>query len=288
MALSVNGVECVLSACLCESWLFVRCRRFAVFLYMFVCISVSVLLRIGYNALIIIASMCVTDWAWSELNWVGWFFCEVGMGSLMQQLGSGMWMGVVWALIAYLFGSVSFAIVLSKVFRMQDPRSYGSNNPGATNMLRSGRKEVALLTLLGDVLKGFLPVYLAASVGELSVTALGCVALAAFLGHLYPIYFGFVGGKGVATFLGAVLGLSAMVGLWVILVWLAVALVFRFSSLASLVASVFALVLFAFEYGLGLVLLPLAAMVLLMFYRHRENIQKLLMGQERRLFAPKE
>ena len=170
----------------------------------------------------------------------------------------GAWLsGGFWVLLAYLAGSVSFAIVLSKLFGMADPRSYGSNNPGATNMLRSGRKEVALLTLLGDAFKGFLPVYLAARWGELSPVALGWVALAAFLGHLYPVFFRFQGGKGVATFLGAVLGLSAQIGLWVIVVWVAMAAVFRYSSLSSLTASVAALILFAAFWGIGWVLLPI-------------------------------
>ena len=201
----------------------------------------------------------------------------------------GAWLsGGFWVVLAYLAGSVSFAIVLSKLFGMADPRSYGSNNPGATNMLRSGRKEVALLTLLGDAFKGFLPVYLAARWGELSPVALGWVALAAFLGHLYPVFFRFQGGKGVATFLGAVLGLSAQIGLWVILVWVAMAAVFRYSSLSSLTASVAALILFAAFWGIGWVLLPIMLMVVLMFYRHHSNIQNLLAGKERRLFAPKQ
>lgn len=201
---------------------------------------------------------------------------------------SSLLMAGVWCALAYLVGSISFAIVLSKWFGMDDPRSYGSNNPGATNMLRSGRKEVALLTLLGDALKGFLPVYLAARWGEMGMVGLAWVALFAFLGHLYPIYFKFVGGKGVATFLGVVLGLSANIGLWVILVWIVLAVVFRYSSLASLGASVVALVLFDFDWGTGWALLPMTLMVSLMFYRHRENIAKLRAGQERKLFAPKQ
>ena len=194
---------------------------------------------------------------------------------------------VLWCALAYLVGSISFAIVLSKWFGMDDPRSYGSNNPGATNMLRSGRKEVALLTLLGDAIKGFLPVYVAARWGEMSTVGLAWVAFFAFLGHLYPIYFKFVGGKGVATFLGVVLGLSASIGLWVILVWMVLAVAFSYSSLSSLGASAAALILFALYWGMGWALLPMALMVGLMFYRHRENITKLLAGQERKLFAPK-
>lgn len=194
----------------------------------------------------------------------------------------------LWCALAYLVGSISFAIVLSKWFAMDDPRSYGSNNPGATNMLRSGRKDVALLTLLGDALKGFLPVYFAARWGEMSSVGVAWVAFFAFLGHLYPIYFKFVGGKGVATFLGVVLGLSAGIGLWVILAWIALAAVFRYSSLASMGASVLALVLFVLHWGVGWAMLPMALMVALMFYRHRENIAKLVAGQERQLFAPKQ
>ena len=206
-------------------------------------------------------------------------FCEVFMLGFSAEL--------LWCMLAYLVGSISFAIVLSRVFGMPDPRSYGSSNPGATNMLRSGRKEVALLTLLGDALKGFLPVYLAARWGELSPLALAWVAFAAFLGHLYPVFFRFQGGKGVATFLGAVLGLSAQIGLWVIVVWIAMAALFRYSSLASLTASVAALILFAAFWGVSWALLPMMLMVVLMFYRHQGNIQNLLAGKERRLFAPK-
>ncbi len=202
------------------------------------------------------------------------------MGAVVQ--------GVMWTVAAYLLGSISFAIVLSKLFGMNDPRSYGSNNPGATNMLRSGRKDVALLTLLGDALKGFLPVYFAVRWGELSIVGAAWVALAAFLGHVYPIYFRFVGGKGVATYLGVVLGLSAGIGAWVILAWIVVAAALRYSSLASMVSAVVALLLFAQYWGIGWALLPIALMVVLMFYRHRENIAKLLSGQERKLFAPKQ
>ena len=195
--------------------------------------------------------------------------------------------GLLWMALAYVLGSISFAIIVSKLLALQDPRSYGSQNPGATNMLRSGRKEAALFTLIGDALKGFIPVYLAARWGELSLTALVWVAFAAFMGHLYPIFFHFKGGKGVATFLGAMLGLSSSVGLWVIVAWLLTAVVFRYASVASLMASVVAFVLFALHWGIGWALLPLSFMVFLMFYRHRSNLQKLKLGQEGKLFAPK-
>ena len=195
--------------------------------------------------------------------------------------------GLLWMALAYVLGSISFAIIVSKLLALQDPRSYGSQNPGATNMLRSGRKEAALFTLIGDALKGFIPVYLAARWGELSLTALVWVAFAAFMGHLYPIFFHFKGGKGVATFLGAMLGLSSSVGLWVIVAWLLTAVVFRYASVASLMASVVAFVLFALHWGIGWALLPLSFMVFLMFYRHRSNLRKLKLGQEGKLCAPK-
>lgn len=194
---------------------------------------------------------------------------------------------ILWMLLAYLAGSISFAIVLAKLFGMDDPRTYGSNNPGATNMLRSGRKGVALLTLLGDAVKGFLPVYLASRYGELSLLSLSLVALAAFAGHLYPVFFKFVGGKGVATFLGVVLGLSAQIGWMTALVWLLVAVLTRYSSLSSMLCSVFALFGLMYLWGAGFWMVAFVAMVGLLFYRHRANITKLLAGQESKLFAKK-
>ena len=194
---------------------------------------------------------------------------------------------LVWMLSAYLAGSVSFAIVLAKIFGMADPRTYGSNNPGATNMLRSGKKGVALLTLLCDGFKGFMPVYAASHWGALDVFGLSLVALAAFVGHLYPVFFKFVGGKGVATFLGAVLGLSSTIGLLTLLVWLVVAIMTRYSSLSSLVCSLFALFGLIYLWDVGLWTAVFLVMVGLMFMRHRANIQKLLAGQESKLFAKK-
>ncbi|MGL4768230.1 MAG: glycerol-3-phosphate 1-O-acyltransferase PlsY [Formosimonas sp.] len=190
-----------------------------------------------------------------------------------------------WLVAAYLVGSISFAIVLSKVFQMQDPRSYGSNNPGATNMLRSGRKKVALLTLLGDGFKGFLPVWLAQQTTDFAAAPLAAIALAAFVGHLYPIFFQFQGGKGVATFLGAILALSPMVGAAILGVWLLVATTLRYSSLASLTASVAALILLALQWDVGMWLIYVTAMVGLLFFRHRANIRKLAAGTESKLFA---
>lgn len=192
-----------------------------------------------------------------------------------------------WIIAAYLLGSVSFAIVLSKVFGMDDPRSYGSNNPGATNMLRSGRKMVALLTLLGDALKGFLPVMLAKQFTDLPVAALSAVALAAFLGHLYPIFFGFKGGKGVATFLGAILGLFPAVGGITMLVWFVVALLTRYSSASSLTASVMTFIVLIYNWGAGTWMVWMTIMVGLLFWRHRGNIRQLADGTESKLFSKK-
>ena len=192
-----------------------------------------------------------------------------------------------WIIAAYLLGSVSFAIVLSKAFGMADPRSYGSNNPGATNMLRSGRKMVALLTLLGDALKGFAPVMLAKYFTDLPIAPLCAIALAAFLGHLYPVFFGFKGGKGVATFLGAILGLSPAVGGITLLVWLIVAVLTRYSSASSLTASVAAFIALSYDWGIGLWMVWVAIMVSLLFWRHRNNITQLANGSESKLFSKK-
>lgn len=188
-------------------------------------------------------------------------------------------------LAAYLIGSISFAIVLSKIFGMQDPRSYGSNNPGATNMLRSGRKKIALLTLLGDGFKGFLPVFLAHQLTDLPVAPLAAIALAAFIGHLYPIFFQFKGGKGVATFLGAILALSPPIGAATLVVWLIVAALMRYSSLASLLSSLAAFILLFVLWGWGNWMFFITAMVGLLFARHRANIEKLIAGTESKLFA---
>ena len=187
---------------------------------------------------------------------------------------------------SYLLGSVSFAVVVSRLFGLADPRSYGSGNPGATNVLRSGSRAAAALTLLGDAAKGALAVWLvralgpAFGVGEFGVAL---AALAAFAGHLYPVFFGFKGGKGVATFLGALLALDFGAGLVACAVWLAVALVLRYSSLSSLSAAAvapFALLWLTGAIGVSLVI---AAMSVLLIVRHRQNIANLLAGRERRI-----
>ena len=187
---------------------------------------------------------------------------------------------------SYLLGSLSFAVVISRLFGLADPRSYGSGNPGATNVLRSGSKAAAALTLLGDAAKGAVAVWVvralgpAFGVGEFGVAL---AALAAFAGHLYPVFFGFKGGKGVATFLGALLALDLGAGLVACAAWLAVALVLRYSSLSSLCAAAVApFALFGLT-GAVDVSLVIAAMSVLLIVRHRQNIANLLAGRERRI-----
>lgn len=194
-------------------------------------------------------------------------------------------------LAAYLLGSLSFAVIVSRAMGLSDPRSYGSKNPGATNVLRSGSKAAAVITLLLDALKGWLPVALVAWHGErfgLHEGTVALVGLAAFLGHLYPVFFRFQGGKGVATALGVLFGVDWVLGLAAALTWLIIAFFFRYSSLASLVAAVFAPVYYLFGNGLAWyadkrIALALGVMALLLFWRHRENIGRLAQGRESRL-----
>jgi len=187
---------------------------------------------------------------------------------------------------AYLLGSVSFAVVISRLFGLADPRSYGSGNPGATNVLRSGSKGAAALTLAGDAAKGAAAVWLVRALGaHFGVGELGVAlaALAAFVGHLYPLFFGFKGGKGVATFLGALLALNLGAGLLVCATWLAVAAVFRYSSLASLCSALAAPVALLWLTGVPVLSLVIVAMSVLLIARHRQNIVNLLAGRERRI-----
>jgi glycerol-3-phosphate acyltransferase PlsY len=196
---------------------------------------------------------------------------------------------------AYLFGSLAFAVIVSRAMGLSDPRTFGSKNPGATNVLRSGSKAAAIVTLLLDALKGFLPVFLIARYGKpygMGDATMALAGLAAFLGHLYPVFFRFQGGKGVATFIGVVFGIHWGLGLAVGLSWLIIAFFFRYSSLASLVASVFAPVYYLLLnrvawYAETSVALALAAMTALLWWRHRENIKRLLEGKESRLGAKK-
>jgi glycerol-3-phosphate acyltransferase PlsY len=186
---------------------------------------------------------------------------------------------VLTALAAYCLGSISFAIVVSRLMRLPDPRSYGSKNPGATNVLRTGRTTAAVLTLAGDAGKGWLAVWLAAQLGG-DVPAAG---LAVFIGHLYPLFHRFRGGKGVATAAGALFGFSAWLGLAALATWIVIALAFRYSSLASLAAAASA-PFYAWFLGLETsVVIVAAVLALALAWRHRENISRLAAGTESRL-----
>lgn len=198
---------------------------------------------------------------------------------------------ILFGIAAYLIGSLSFAVVVSKLFGLADPRTYGSKNPGATNVLRSGNKAAAALTLLGDGFKGWLAVWLAQKFGPqygVEEGGIALVAIAVFLGHLWPVYFKFVGGKGVATALGVLLGLNVWLGVATLVTWLVVAFAFRYSSLAALVASVFAPFYYALLFGTDDVrLAAVVAMSVLLIYRHSKNIGNLLAGKEGRLGSKK-
>ena len=186
------------------------------------------------------------------------------------------------AAVAYLIGSLSFAVIVSRLFGLADPRSYGSGNPGATNVLRSGNKAAAILTLLFDALKGYIPVAIAVSLGwdALTVTAIG---LGAFIGHLWPVFFKFEGGKGVATAAGVLLGFEPALGGLVLLVWIVMAAVFRYSSLAALVASIAAPIIQFVGWGFSALTIGVVVMSALLIWRHEANIRKLLAGQESKL-----
>lgn len=198
---------------------------------------------------------------------------------------------LVFTVAAYLIGSLSFAVIVSRAFGLPDPHSYGSGNPGATNVLRTGRKLAAALTLTGDTGKGVLAVLLARHFAvDYGVDAggLALVALAVFLGHVYPLYFGFKGGKGVATALGILCALNLWLGLATLASWLVIVLIFRMVSLASIVAAIFAPFYTAWLFGTASPLLPgVLAIAALLIYRHRENIQRLLAGRENRIGAKK-
>ncbi len=194
-------------------------------------------------------------------------------------------------LAGYLIGSLSFAVIVSRVMGLSDPRTFGSKNPGATNVLRSGSKSAAILTLVLDAAKGWLPVVLVKWYGPaygLGDGTMALVGLAAFLGHVFPVYFKFAGGKGVATALGVLLGFSGWLGLATVLIWLLMAVVFRYSSLASITAAVLAPVVYLLGDG-GLwimsksVALGVVVMSLVLLYRHAENINRLIKGTESRL-----
>jgi acyl phosphate:glycerol-3-phosphate acyltransferase len=193
---------------------------------------------------------------------------------------------VLAAIGAYLIGSLSFAVIVSRAMGLHDPRTYGSGNPGATNVLRSGNKTAALLTLLFDALKGFVPVVLVDQLGGrfgLGEGTAALVGLAAFLGHLWPVFFKFQGGKGVATAAGVLLGLNPWLGLATLATWVIVAVFFRYSSLASLVAAVFAPFYQLLIWGGGPTAIAITIISLLLIWRHGANIRKLMQGTESKI-----
>src|SRR5450830_898548 len=193
---------------------------------------------------------------------------------------------VLFAIAAYLIGSISFAVVVTKLMGLSDPRTYGSKNPGATNVLRSGNKKAAVLTLLGDGFKGWLAVWLAQKYGPQFGVEDGGIALvvvAVFLGHLWPVFFRFVGGKGVATALGILLALNVWLGLATLLTWLVIAYAFRYSSLAALVAAVFAPFYYGLLFGVDAILFAVFVMSALLLWRHSANIGNLIAGKESKI-----
>ena len=203
---------------------------------------------------------------------------------------------LLWLLIplAYLIGSISFAVVVSKCMRLPDPYTYGSGNPGATNVLRTGNKKAAVLTLIGDGSKGFIALVLARWIlGDDSLAAtlnswvLCGVVLAVFLGHLFPVFHGFRGGKGVATACGILFGINWILGLATLSTWLIVAFFTRYSSLAAMCAAIFAPVYCVFLFGVEPMGLTLTLICVLMLWRHRNNIVKLLDGSETRIGSKK-
>jgi glycerol-3-phosphate acyltransferase PlsY len=195
------------------------------------------------------------------------------------------------AVLGYLIGSLSFAVIVSHLMGLKDPRTFGSGNPGATNVLRSGNKLAAVVTLLLDAAKGWLPVMLVKWYGKpygLDEASMALVGLAAFVGHLYPVFFKFAGGKGVATAFGVLMGISPILGLASGATWLIIAYFFRYSSLAALVSAVFAPVYYIFGDGTAWylnkgTLLSVSIMSLLLVYRHAQNIGRLIKGTESRL-----
>jgi glycerol-3-phosphate acyltransferase PlsY len=193
---------------------------------------------------------------------------------------------LIYIALGYLIGSLPFAVIVSKLFGLADPRSFGSGNPGATNVLRTGNKAAAVLTLLGDAAKGWLAMFIAEKVGA-GETAVAWVGLAAFLGHLFPIFLRFKGGKGVATAIGVLIGLDGWVALGAVITWAATAAITRYSSLAALVAACVAPALALARHGVGAVSIVITIMCLLLIIRHKTNIQRLIAGTESRIGGKK-
>lgn len=201
-------------------------------------------------------------------------------------MNDALWPALVGVVLAYLVGSVSFAVVVSRLMGLADPHTYGSGNPGATNVLRTGNRKAAALTLIGDAGKGALAVGIGHVLADrfgLTETTLAWIGLAAFVGHLFPVFHRFAGGKGVATAAGVLLALSPWLGLFTLATWLVVAIFLRYSSLAALVSAVFAPSFAWLLMGPVPALLPLLLMSVLLIARHRSNIGKLLAGQESRI-----
>ncbi|MCD0504847.1 glycerol-3-phosphate 1-O-acyltransferase PlsY [Bordetella petrii] len=211
----------------------------------------------------------------------------------MVQTAPSIFLSAALVALAYLIGSIPFAVVVSKLMGLKDPRSYGSKNPGATNVLRTGNKAAAALTLLGDAAKGWFALWLAQALAPgLSWNVYALAALAVFLGHLYPVFLGFKGGKGVATALGILLAIDPWLALATVATWVIIAVFSRYSSLAALVAAFFAPVYYLFGSGVAWyaqapVAVALAIIGVLLFYRHRANISRLLAGTESRIGAKK-
>lgn len=193
---------------------------------------------------------------------------------------------ILFVLLAYLLGSLPFAVIVSKLYGLDDPRSHGSGNPGATNVLRTGNKSAALLTLLGDAAKGWFAVWLARQFGSDTLT-LACVGVAAFLGHVFPIFLRFHGGKGVATALGVLAGWSGALALVALIVWGLTAALTRYSSLAALMAAMAAPIAAGFLVGSIHITTAAAVMSALLIWRHRSNIERLLSGTESRIGSKK-
>lgn len=194
---------------------------------------------------------------------------------------------IVFVVAAYLIGSVSFAVLVSRAFRLPDPREYGSGNPGATNVLRSGRKSAAVLTLLGDCAKGWVAVFAAVqALPETAALAAAVAAVAVILGHMYPLFHAFRGGKGVATALGALLALNWILALGTLATWITMAVFFRYSSLAALVSALFAVFFTLILFNAGHPFFTAVAVIaVLLIWRHRLNIRNLLEGKESRIGA---
>lgn len=193
---------------------------------------------------------------------------------------------LIFTVVAYLIGSISFAVVMSRAFGISDPRTYGSKNPGATNVLRSGNKKAAIATLIGDAAKGWFAVWLAILLSDrfgIDETGIALVAIAVFLGHLWPVFFKFIGGKGVATALGVLIGINPLLGLAVLATWLLVAYLTRYSSLAALIAAVCAPVYYGIAVGEDPILAAIVVMSALLLWRHAGNISNLLAGKESKI-----